>query len=109
MLDVGVTHEPSHHITLTLDNFLSLAPFPPSDSTFTLLIPSDNPEDKQTTFTITYANDNLALNQIPLGAAKFHQLLEKTQIPTKLKLSIIHYILVHVGDINVCKRVNINI
>lgn len=121
ILDVGVTHEPSHHITLDFNSFISLSqqtilptlsnePVP----SFLMILPTDNTsglhsvnsDDKLSAFTINFVKQDLSLHQVQISPAKLHQLLEKRPMSTKMKLTLIHYILVHVGDVNVCKRVS---
>ncbi|ODN00741.1 Protein pigeon, partial [Orchesella cincta] len=111
ILDVGVTHEPSHHITLTFSSFISLSqtvlPSFPSQP-FLMIVKSDitsNCDDKLSAFTLNFAKEDLTLHQVQLSPAKLHQFLEKNVLSTKVKLAVIHYILVHAGDINVCKRI----
>ncbi|XP_021962743.1 protein pigeon [Folsomia candida] len=117
-LDVGSSHEPSHHLDFSWDmlGLRTTNPSPPFLCLFNVLN-ADNGKsaaaqcDEKTDLSPKFSTttnlvfQDLAHTPVELTSSLLLPLMEKRKTDTQFKLAVLHHFLVHVGDINVAKRI----
>jgi hypothetical protein len=111
VLDVGTAHEPSHHLIFEYKNLIpeGAAPSSPflclSPINFTNLTNlSDEKHDLSAKTGIALLFEDFSRHIFELNSSVLLPLLEKADV--KLKLSLLHFLLIHVHDLNAAKRVS---